>query len=135
MKILETVKEIVDKYDIKPIDTLGWEDAYELTKEVPESKDMFASPLTDFELLMKYRRYIPEWHYGFSLGTPTPKKWIDALVEILDLCVSFDPNIRIHAIKIKFGFLCFYVYSDVIEDIHDVEIYLAKTLHDPALKY
>lgn len=135
MRLLEKVIEIFSRYEIKPIDTLGYKDAYELTKEVPESLVDFVPATTDFALIVAYREYIPRGYYGFSLGTPTPKIWVQIIKDILDICIEADPNLEIHSIKIKFGFVCFYVHSEVIEDINDIEVYISKTLNDPSLKY
>ena len=92
----------------------------------------------DFEmrkLNKKYREYIPQGWYGFDIGTPIIPAWMEIIDNIVELCVENDPDFEIHQIKLKFGGICFYVYSNVIDDIHDIEYLILNTLNDRALIY
>ena len=60
---------------------------------------------------------------------------MDILDEILELCTENDTDFEIHQIKLKFGGIRFYVHSDIIEDINDVEMCIEDNLYDPALIY
>jgi hypothetical protein len=136
MKCLEDVKKIIDSYNIEPIMLpTGVKNVYELISDIPESRDNFESEKNDFYFINKYRKYIPKGYYGFSIGTPTNPKWHEVIDDVLELCIKNDPNIEIHAIKVKFGFMCFYVISEVIEDIHEIEVLIAKSLSDRAIIY
>ena len=132
MKLLEKVKEIANNHPFKPIDTMGHKNVYDLIREHPEM-DNPVDP--DYELSKKYIDNIPNGWYGFSLGRPIPKEWVDILNETLTLCIENDPELEIHQIKIKFGGIRFYVESNVIEDIFDIENYLENLLRDKALIY
>ena len=131
MKLLESVKEIVNKHPFDPIDTMGYKNVYDLIRVHPEMR----GEGRDFELYEKFKSNIPRGWYGFSLGTPIPKEWVDIIDEVLILCIENDPELEIHQVKIKFGHICFYVTSDVIEDILHIEIYLENLLGDHSLVY
>ena len=57
----------------------------------------------------------------------------EIIEKILDLCILNDPDFEIHQIKLKFGGIRFYVQSNVIEDIFDVESLIENTFYDRAL--
>jgi hypothetical protein len=136
MKILDKVQEIFNQHELKPIqipDTFN--DVYVFLGCYPEFSKEFESKKDDSYFLKKYRKYIPEGHYGFSIGTPIVPEWCEIIDEILELCIKTDPNFEICQVKIKFGTIHFNVYSDVIEDTTDVDVLIMNTLHDKALIY
>lgn len=136
MKCFDEVKKIIDSYNLEPIKLPeGFKNIYQLIDHVPEIKENFKSEKDDMFLINKYRKHISPGHYGFSIGTPTNPKWNELIDEVLEFCVSKDPNFQIMQIKIKFGFMCFYVESEVIEDYRNIEILICKTLTDTALIY
>ena len=136
MKLLTKVKEIIDSYNIEPIKLPeGYKNIYQLIKDIPEVAENFKSEKDDLYLLRKYKPFISHGHYGFSIGHPTNPKWNDIIDDVLTLCIDNDPNFEIKQIKIKFGFMCFYVYSSVIEDIHEIEVLIMETLYDKAIIY
>lgn len=136
MKILDKVKEIVESYSLEKIKIPdGYKNIYDLLNDIPEAKPNFTSKKNDFYLIQKYKDNIGKGHYGFSIGTPTPPQWNEIIDDILQLCLEIDPKFEIHQIKIKFGILCFYCKSDVIEDLHEIESYIGRTLNDQSLKY
>jgi len=136
MKCLDDIKKIIGSYELEPIKLPeGYKNLYVLIDHVPEIKENFKSEKDDFFFLKKYKEHISHGHYGFSIGTPTNPKWNELMDEILEFCVSKDPNFEIQQIKIKFGFMCFYVSSEVIEDVHEIEVLIMKTLSDKALIY
>jgi hypothetical protein len=65
-------------------------------------------------LLNKWKAYIPQGWYGFSLGSPCPHAWYEIIDEFLTYLKSLEElnrisNFEINQIKIKFGGLRFYV--------------------------
>jgi hypothetical protein len=136
MKCLEDVRKIIDSYKIEPIKLPeGIKNIYQLINDIPEAKQNFQSEKDDFYLIKKYRKYISQGHYGFSIGSPINPKWNEVMDEILTYCISKDENFEIQQIKVKFGFMCFYVKSKIIEDIHEIEILIGKSLSDRAIVY
>lgn len=136
MKCLEDIKKIIDSYNIEPVKLPeGYKNIYQLIKDIPEVKENFVSNKDDMFLIKKYHNNISQGHYGFSIGTPTNPKWNEVIDEILEFCISKDPNFQIMQVKVKFGFMCFYVESKIIEDTHDIEVLIMKTLSDKAIIY
>jgi len=136
MKLLSNVQEIFNQYQLNelifPDDN---KNVYEFLQSYPEFKKDFVSEKNDMYLIKKYRKYISAGHYGFSIGEPIVPTWNEIIDKILELCIANDLNFEIHQIKLKFGGICFYVHSNVIEDIFDVELLIESTLHDRALIY
>ena len=136
MKILEDVKSIFDKYDLKPIELPdGVVKFYQHIRENPEIDKLYTTPKTDPYLCKKYADHIPQGWYGFDIGTPIIPEWIDILDEIVELCIKSDTEFQIHQIKLKYGGIRFYVQSSVIEDIFDVEDLIGDKLFDELLIY
>jgi len=136
MKCLEDVKNIIGSYNLEPIILPeGIKNLYVLLDNDVELKQFYTSKKDDFYFINKYRNHISPGHYGFSIGTPTNIKWNELMDEILEYCISKDPDFQIMQIKIKFGFMCFHVESEIIEDTHEIEVFIMKTLHDKALIY
>jgi hypothetical protein len=135
MKILEQVQAVFAKYELKPIEIpAGYDNLYKYLRDnlgernyIPEKDDIY--------FLRKYRVYISKGHYGFAVGTPTIPAWSQILDEILEICIATDHKFEIQQIKMKFGGIRFYVESNVIEDLLDVEKLIEKTLFDKALIY
>lgn len=136
MNSLEDIKSIIGSYNIEPIKLPeGYKNVYQLIRDIPEVADNFESEKNDSFFIKKYKSYISQGHYGFSIGTPINPKWNELMDEILEFCVLKDPNFKIQQIKIKFGSMCFYVSSSVIEDIHEIEVLIMETLFDKSLIY
>ena len=126
MKKLDEVKAILAKHDLEvKLPECCKTNLYDCECEGSKSErgypDDFNPEKNDGDLYQKYKEFIPAGWYGFALGKPTPNAWVEALEEVLDLLVKTDPNFQIHQIKTKFGGIRFYVHSDVIEDIWDIE--------------
>lgn len=136
MNCYDEVKKIIDSYNLESIKLPdGFKNIYQLIDHVPEIKENFKSEKDDMFLIKKYKTHISPGHYGFSIGTPTNPKWNELIDEVLEYCISIDPNFQIMQIKIKFGFMCFYVESEIIKDVHEIEVLIMKTLTDKALIY
>jgi len=137
MKILNEVEEIFAQYELKPIKLPdGFKNIYLYHDKYPEDCTILYNPdITDRFLNEKYADYIPHGWYGFDVGTPIIPEWMEILDKIVELCTELDPDFEIHQIKLKFGGICFYVHSNVIEDIHKVEMRIGDTLFDAALIY
>ena len=137
MKILNEVEQIFAKYELKPIKLPdGFKNIYRYMDKNPQDATCYRNvEKTDSYFLRKYAEYIPHGWYGFSIGTPIVPEWLDVLDEILELCTELDQDFEIHQIKLKFGGIRFYVYSQIIEDIHDVEVFIENKLFDVALIY
>lgn len=134
MKILDKVEEVFNGYELKPLVLNQGMNVYDLIRLKPEQREVFSSEKDDSYFIKKYRQYIPQGWYGFSIGNPIIPEWMEIIDKVLEICVEADPNLEIHQIKLKFGAICFYVKSEVIEDIHEVEMYMYK-LSDRALVY
>jgi hypothetical protein len=137
MRILNDVEEIFAEYDLKPIVLPdGFSNIYQYLNANPgEASNYVPEKCTDGYLLEKYRDYIPHGWYGFDVGTPIIPEWMEILDGIVELCTMIDPAFEIHQIKLKFGGIRFYVYSEVIEDTHEVELLIGDKMFDPALIY
>ena len=136
MKIIDKVTAIFSEYELKPLEfPVGHKDIYSYLREFPDKKPNYKTNKTDSYFINKYRNHISLGHYGFSIGTPIIPEWNEILEKIFDLCIETDPEFKIQQIKIKFGGVCFYVESQVIEDILDIEILIGKKLRDSALIY
>ena len=136
MKILEKVQEIFNQYELKPLVLPeNFTNVYLFIRKYPEFGKDFKSSIEDSDLNTKYRKHIPKGWYGFDIGTPIIPEWMEIIDKIVALCIEIDPEFEIHQIKLKFGFICFYVHSNIIEDIHEVEYLIAHKLSDRALIY
>jgi hypothetical protein len=138
MKILDKIIEVFNQYELKPIDIpKEYQNLYlYLDNNINKEKDYFPNPeLTDGYLFDKYRKNIPHGWYGFSIGSPIIPAWGEILDKVLEICIANDPNFEIYQIKLKFGGIRFYVHSEIIEDINDVENYITDKLFDEKLIY
>lgn len=137
MKILDDVQNIFNKHTFDKITfpDSGYENVYEYLNDFPDDKKHFQSKYNDWMLRQEFKEHIPKGWYGFDIGTPINPIWVDIIREIVLTCIKADPNFEIHQIKLKYGGICFYCYSNVIEDLHDVEILIMKKLFDKALIY
>jgi hypothetical protein len=136
MKILDKVQEVFNQYDLKPIELpKEFKDVYLFLKAYPEFGKDFKSEIDDNDLNTKYRKHIPKGWYGFDVGTPIVPQWMEIIDKIVEGCTAFDPDFEIHQIKLKFGYICFYCGSNVIDDLHEVEYLMANKLQDRALIY
>jgi len=136
MNILEKVQEIFNQYDLKPIELpKDFKDVYMFLRKYPEFGKDFKSSIEDSDLNTKYRKHIPRGWYGFDVGTPIVPSWMEIIDKIVELCVAVDPDFEIHQIKLKFGGICYYCGSSIIDDLHDVEFLIAEKLFDRALIY
>lgn len=137
MKLLNEVKKIITKYNFKPIEIpVGFANLYRYKDENPQDCTYYYNiEKNDYYLLNKYSKHIPKGWYGFNIGTPIVPQWMDIIDEILELCIKQDPKFEIHQIKIKFGGIRFYVHSNVIEDIFEIESLIENKLFDTALIY
>jgi hypothetical protein len=132
MKLLDEVKTIVSKYDLKPI--VLPEGHFNIYDEELR-KGFFNDKIHDDYLCEKYLKHIPKGWYGFAIGKPIVPEWMNIIDEVLELCIKNDPDFEIHQIKLKFGGIRFYCHSSVIEDIFDIESHLEDNLYDKALVY
>jgi len=140
MKLLSKVQEILDKYNLSVELPEGCKNIYDCEYKTDDKKIMkflsrFHPPYTDWHYLKKYEKYIPDGWYGFSIGTPTPKEWFEAIDEILELMISNDPNFEIHQIKMKYGAIMFYCNSEVVEDLNDIMMLIMKKMYSKYLIY
>ena len=137
MKILNEIEEIFAKYDLKSIKLPdGFKNIYQYhDKNQEDCKFIYNPQVTDKILNKKYADYIPHGWYGFDVGTPIIPEWMEILDKIVELCTEIDPDFEIHQIKLKFGGIRFYVYSEIIDDIHDIEMLIEDKLFDTALIY
>ena len=136
MKLLNKVKLIIEKYDLKPIELPnGYKDVYAYIRNNPHESIKFESKKDDEVLCEKYHDRIPNGWYGFDIGTPIVPDWIEIIDEIVELCIKADSDFEIHQIKLKYGGIRFYVGSAIIEDICEMEDLIEDILFDEALIY
>jgi len=136
MNILDKVQEIFNQYELKPIELpKEYKDVYLFLRAYPEFGKDFKSSIDDHDLNTKYRKHIPKGWYGFDVGTPIVPQWMEIIDKIVEICTAVDPDFEIHQIKLKFGGICFYCGSEIIDDLHGVEYLIANKMHDRALIY
>jgi len=136
MKISDKVQEIFDQHELLPIElSKDFKDVYMFLRKYPEFSKDFKSTIEDSDLNKKYRKHIPKGWYGFDIGTPIVPVWMEIIDKIVEACVAIDPDFEIHQIKLKFGGICFYCGSNIIDDLHEVECIIANNLFDRALIY
>ena len=119
VKLLAKVEEILKKYDLNDL----------IECKLAKNGDYLDCP----DLITKYRKFIPRGWYGFAMDDI--KTWTYALDEVLALLTKEDPDFEIHQIKTKFGGLRFYVESDVIEDLMEIESAIEDSMYDESLIY
>ena len=137
MKLLNEVQEIIDKYYLGVDIPDEYPTVYKYRDAHPTKfeEEFCSSEINDNTLCDKYRKHIPKGWYGFSIGEPLPPNWFKAIDEVVELCVKNDPDFEIHQIKLKFGSICFYCESEVIEDNWDILALIANKLCDKKLVY
>jgi len=136
VKLLEEVKAIISKYDLKPIILpKRYKNLYAYFREFPLERVDYRSIKDDDYFCDKYAPHIPEGWYGFAIGSPIILGWMEILDEILELCIKTDPKFEIYQIKMKYGGIRFYTGSHTIEDIGDIESIIEDTLYNKALIY
>lgn len=136
MKLLNNVIEIFNKYELNPIILPSeYSNVYEYLKVNSKYRNLYISTKNDIYFLKKYKNYISLGHYGFSIGDPIIPAWNEIIDEVLELCISHDPDFSIQQIKLKYGYICFYVESNIISDILDIELYITQKLYDKNLVY
>lgn len=134
--VKERIIKIIDNYNLKPIQlTDGHKNVYTYINEHNSRDVQFRPEITDNFLNKKYKKHIPRGWYGFDVGTPIVPDWMKIIDEITELCVSIDPNFEIHQVKLKYGRICYYATSNIIEDVFDIDFLLNDYLYDAALVY
>jgi len=136
MKLLDEIKDIINQYNLTPLILPdGYKNVYQYINDNPKALDEFKSEISDSELYLKYKKYIPKGWYGFDIGQPIISSWSVIIDKILEICVINDNDFEIHQIKLKFGGIRFYVQSNAIEDIFEIDDYIENNLYDEALIY
>ena len=137
MTIIKEVEEILNKFDLGVDIPDEYPTVYKYRDAHPTKfeEEFCSSEITDNTLCEKYAKHIPKGWYGFSIGQPTPPNWFKVIDKVVALMVDNDPDFEIHQIKMKFGGICFYVESEVIEDIWDCVSYVQNNLHSRKLIY
>jgi hypothetical protein len=136
MNIFDKVQEIFNQYDLKPIELpKDYKNVYAFLRDYPEFGKNFKSKIEDCDLNEKYKLRIPTGWYGFDIGTPVIPAWMEIIDKIVAICVEADPYFEIHQIKMKYGEICFYVHSIIIDDIDDIESLIMSKMWDRALIY
>ena len=135
-QIRERVLGIIEKYNLKPIELpKEHKDVYSFINENQEREKDFKPEISDNELGVKYARHIPRGWYGFDIGIPIVPDWMKIISEITELCVSIDPKFEIRQVKLKYGRICYYASSFIIEDADELDDILNDKLYDKALVY
>lgn len=136
MKILNKVVEI---FKNNPFDKIvlpeHYNNVYKYLRDFPDEKKRFRSEYNDHHLNNEFREHITKGFYGFAIGEPIIPEWNKIIKDIVTLCIESDPNFEINQIKLKFGEIRFYCYSNVIDDLDDVEYLISSLLSDKSLIY
>lgn len=135
MKLFEQIQEIFSGYELKPIDCGEYKNIYKLIQDNPDIINDYKSDITDSYLNNKFEKHIPHGWYGFDIGYPIVKDWVSIIEKVVDLCITNDPDFEIHQIKLKYGMICFYCESKLIEDFRDINSLIMNTFYDKALIY
>lgn len=136
MKLLKDVEKIFKKkYLPFVMPDENFKNIYKYIEEFPEEKSKFVHIKNDKYFIQKYKENITVGYYGFSTNSYTPENWADILDNVLDLCIQNDPKFEIHQIKLKFGAIRFYVVSEVIEDIYEIEKFISSKFYSAYLIY
>ena len=137
MKLLAQVEEMLNSLDLTVNIPEDYTSVYKYERDKPEvvAAEFIHPTIDDYFLYEKYENNIPKGWYGFSIGNPTPKNWFIAIDKILELLVQHDPALEIHQIKMKFGCICFYIESSIIEDINEISITVTTKLCNQKLIY
>lgn len=136
MKILDDVKAIFEHHELKKLELPdGYDNVYSYLKTYPDRRCEFVPKINDSQLYLKYQKNISSGWYGFDVGTPIIPEWMEIIDSILELCIKVDPNFKIHQIKLKYGGIRFYVHTEIIEDVCDVECLIESKLYNDALIY
>ena len=131
MICINEVRNVLEKHDL----SINLPEGATTVYNVEEKLDWLYPVKNDMYFLKKYEKHVPQGWYGFAIGTPIPKNWMDALDEILELLIKCDPELEIHQIKLKYGGMRFYVISKVIEDLFDIELMIEDSMFNKALIY
>jgi len=134
MKLLDDVKKIVEGYNLEVNLPEHCKKVYDCDEDEKKKLKLYPDK-RDSYFLKKFEERIPPGWYGFDMGDPTPNSWMECIDAVLDFLVEKDPEFEIHQIKLKFGGLRFYVQSEVIEDVMDIELYLEDKMFDRSLIY
>ncbi len=140
MKLLKNVEKIFKKkYHpfIMPDENseVRFKNIYKYIEANPDEKSKFIHPKNDKYFNEKYKNNITKGYYGFATNSYMPKCWTEIIDDLIELFITNDPNFEIHQIKVKFGGIRFYVNSKVIEDLHEINIFISEKFYSPYLMY
>ncbi len=136
MKLLPEIQKVFDGYDLKPIELPeGIKNVYDYRREYPDAEFKFLTDKDDGYLYEKYSANIPKGWYGFAIGVPIVPEYNEIIDKVLEICIANDPDFEIHQIKFKLGGMRFYVKTNVIEDIDEIELLIMSKMYDKALIY
>ena len=136
MKLLKEVEKIFKKkYQpfVMPMD--GYSNIYKYIEANPNEKSKYIYPKNDSYFNKKYKQYITTGYYGFSTNSYMPEIWTDIIDDLVELFILNDPSFEIHQIKVKFGGVRFYVVSNVIEDLFEINEFIEGKFYSPYLMY
>ena len=134
MKLLKDVEKIFKKKYLPFELPTGATSVYKYFELYPEEKVKYSHTKNDSYFIEKYRKNITIGHYGFATAF-IPENWANIIDDILELCLTNDPNFQINQIKTKFGGVRFYVSSKVIDDLYEIEKFMSEKLYSPYLMY
>ena len=137
MKLLDKIKDVFEKHPFQSIDIpKEYKNVYRYLDANPKEMKQFIPKKDVAYFIKKYQQHIPKGWYGFDgIGAPTIPEWNLILDEILEVLIAADPDFEIYQIKIKFGGICFYVETNIIEDIDEIEMLIMNKMHDKNLIY
>lgn len=139
MKLKPKIQKILEKYKLDVKIPQKYHNVYDYLRDEKISDDIkekyYHKEKNDMYFINKYDKYISEGFYGFAIGSPTPVEWLDALDEILEILIENDPNFKIQQVKMKFGGIRFYVTSEIIDDLWDIELLIESKLYSKDLMY
>jgi hypothetical protein len=113
----------------------NYRNIYDYLRDFPKECEKYEPRRSDDYFLLKYKKYIPHGHYGFSIGTPIYPVWNEIIDKVLDLCISVDSQFQICQVKLKWGRIDFNCYSNIIEDMIEIDKLFMNNLYDNYLIY
>jgi len=135
MKLLKEVEKILKKNFKEFVLPDGYSNIFQYVSNYPDKRKDYLHGINDAYLNTKFKDNIAPSYTGFEINYYIPQSWAAIVEKIVDLCIENDPKFIIHQVKMKFGGVRFYVVSDKIDDIFEIEKLIRNKLYSPLLTY
>lgn len=125
-------QEVISRFNLKR-DSYYTKSAYGRPEEDALTERIKNAKLEQL-LREKWGHKIEKGHYGFSLSSPLPTVFFEAIDYLLEKLDERCPNFTFSQIKLKMGSVRFYLNGIDTETDYEVEA-IAQELHDKYLFY